>query len=318
MGQTVGTRGVYAFFPTIRNRESAGIIRIEPDSKYTVEWDINSLRIYGQETKSSLDIMRGSFSQRTQVLVNEFLFFYPAHYIIVSNVHIWPSPPKFAGDFVDLGESFSVTASGKVYVDSSPFVIVLGAIIGGLISFLIKFFVSLQRSLFGIMYFIKLFFFDSLMAILLCSVGTILLSRLSSTESLINIVVKDFWGALTIGFIIHWFGLKYLSKIIGEPYWEDDSDKDKHSKAPEVEKTEETPVNPEASLRRGAMILCVGIGLGVGAVILRYWGDKDTPPAWPLGVVAAIVALVGVGYLLLYFLARDRMTGQAQLPSAQS
>jgi hypothetical protein len=80
---------------------------------------------------------------------------------------------------------------------------------------------------------------------------------------------------------------------------------------------EETPVTPEASLRRGAMTLCVGIGLGIGAVFLRYWGDNDAPPAWLLGVVAAIVALVGVGYLLFYFLARDRMTGQAQPPSAR-
>ena len=68
------------------------------------------------------------------------------------------------------------------------------------------------------------------------------------------------------------------------------------------------PVTPEASLRRGAIALCVGIGLGIGAVILRYWGDKDAPPTWLLGVVAAIVGLVGVGNLLFYFLARDRLT----------
>jgi hypothetical protein len=80
---------------------------------------------------------------------------------------------------------------------------------------------------------------------------------------------------------------------------------------------QETPVTPEARLRRGAMTLCVGIGLGIGAVILRYWGDNDAPPAWLPGVVAAIVGLVGVGYLLFYFLAPDRMTGQAQPPSAQ-
>ena len=77
------------------------------------------------------------------------------------------------------------------------------------------------------------------------------------------------------------------------------------------------PVTPEASLRRGTMALCVGVGLGIGAVILRYWGAKDAPPVWLMGVVAAIVGLVGVGNLLFYFLARDRMTGQAQPPSAQ-
>ena len=71
MGQTVGTRGVYAFFPTIRNRESAGIIRIEPDSKYTVEWDINSLRIYGQETKSSLDILDFGQSRRQREAIDQ-------------------------------------------------------------------------------------------------------------------------------------------------------------------------------------------------------------------------------------------------------
>src|SRR5438128_1852578 len=55
----------------------------------------------------------------------------------------------------------------------------------------------------------------------------------------------------------------------------------------------EKPVSPAASLRRGAIALCVGIGLGISAVILRYWGDKDAPPVWVMGVVAAIVGLVG-------------------------
>jgi hypothetical protein len=45
---------------------------------------------------------------------------------------------------------------------------------------------------------------------------------------------------------------------------------------------------------------------------------ERSKPAWLLGVVAAIVGLVGVGYLLFYFLAPERMIGRAQPTPSQS
>lgn len=61
-------------------------------------------------------------------------------------------------------------------------------------------------------------------------------------------------------------------------------------------------VTPEDCLRRGAIMLFLGIGLGIGYIILLW--DRSGPPAWVCGVGAAIVGLLGMGHLVYYFIAR--------------
>lgn len=61
-------------------------------------------------------------------------------------------------------------------------------------------------------------------------------------------------------------------------------------------------VTPEDCLRRGTIMFFLGIGLGIASLVVSDAG----PPAWLLGVPAAIVGLLGLGNLVYYFIARNR------------
>jgi hypothetical protein len=67
---------------------------------------------------------------------------------------------------------------------------------------------------------------------------------------------------------------------------------------PEEKKT----FTPQDCLRRGTVMLFLGIGFGIGYFILQRMSG---PPAWLLGIAGAIVGFLGVGYLVYYFVARN-------------
>jgi uncharacterized membrane protein YfcA len=73
---------------------------------------------------------------------------------------------------------------------------------------------------------------------------------------------------------------------------------------PELPK-EEKKFTPEASLRRGTVLLFLGVGFGVGYVVLANSGG-DGPPPWIAGVAGAIVGFLGLGHLTYYFIARRK------------
>ena len=68
---------------------------------------------------------------------------------------------------------------------------------------------------------------------------------------------------------------------------------------------EKHTTTPEASLRRGIVLLFLGIGLAAGTAILwNFFGDREF-----VGIVAlaaAIVGFVGLGNLVYYFIARQK------------
>ena len=64
-------------------------------------------------------------------------------------------------------------------------------------------------------------------------------------------------------------------------------------------------VTPEDCLRRGTILLFLGIGLGIASLVVPG-PFSDFPPVWLLGVAAAIVGLLGLGNLVYYFIARNR------------
>src|SRR5207253_7905007 len=51
-------------------------------------------------------------------------------------------------------------------------------------------------------------------AVLLSTMITILLSRISETQFLIKVTITDIWGAIAIGFIANYVGAKALDKIL--------------------------------------------------------------------------------------------------------
>lgn len=57
----------------------------------------------------------------------------------------------------------------------------------------------------------------------------------------------------------------------------------------------------EEYLRKGIVMVFLGIGLWIGYLVLLY---SAGPPAWICGVGGAIVGLVGIGNLLYYAIAK--------------
>jgi hypothetical protein len=51
-------------------------------------------------------------------------------------------------------------------------------------------------------------------AVILSGVVTVLVSRLASTDFLIVVKVKDFWGAIATGFAVQWFGFPLLERLL--------------------------------------------------------------------------------------------------------
>lgn len=80
--------------------------------------------------------------------------------------------------------------------------------------------------------------------------------------------------------------------------------------------SEKRPPTLDDYLRRGIILVFLGIGLGIGYfVLLHSWG----PPAWLCGVGGAVVELLGIGHLVYYFIARKQkkegpMSGHISVP----
>jgi uncharacterized RDD family membrane protein YckC len=64
------------------------------------------------------------------------------------------------------------------------------------------------------------------------------------------------------------------------------------------------PISPEHALRRGLVLMVLGIGLGLGYFVLSQMG----PDRRSIGMAVAglIVGAVGVGNLAYYFVVRKR------------
>jgi hypothetical protein len=68
---------------------------------------------------------------------------------------------------------------------------------------------------------------------------------------------------------------------------------------------------PEDCLRRGTIMVFLGISLGIGYFVLQNT-MRHGPPDWLLGLGGAIVALTGLGNLVYYFIARNRHGANAR------
>ena len=64
-------------------------------------------------------------------------------------------------------------------------------------------------------------------------------------------------------------------------------------------------VTPEGCLRRGTIMVFLGLAFVIAYFLLLNVGD-DGPPPWTAGVAAAIVGLLGIGNLVYYFVARTK------------
>ena len=53
-------------------------------------------------------------------------------------------------------------------------------------------------------------------AMLLAAIVTILLARLANSQFVIQVTIRDFWGAVAIGFIANYIGRKMLDRMVPE------------------------------------------------------------------------------------------------------
>ena len=198
---------VHAFFGTKKRDSSDRILRLDPGATYTVSWKIDPFH----EKRSSGSAF--ATFRRLLFLLGEYLFFQPGEYSLASNTHIWSTPPCVKDkEVVNFGDSVVLSESAKITVNTPQPVLIFGAVVGGIACFALQILLRIRRTSFrtaGGVRFLLLGFFT---AILLCSLGTILASRLSAPDFLIAVRVQDFWGAIATGFVIQWFGLRYLSQ----------------------------------------------------------------------------------------------------------
>lgn len=64
-------------------------------------------------------------------------------------------------------------------------------------------------------------------------------------------------------------------------------------------------IRPEDCLRRGTILLFLGIGLAVGTAVLQIFMD-DREFVGLVALAAAIVGFIGLGNLVYYFIARPK------------
>jgi hypothetical protein len=98
-----------------------------------------------------------------------------------------------------------------VALEGSPWVLILGAVVGGLLCYSFQ---TVRRTLTppaGATRVWGWYVSEVLSAVLLPAIATVLLSRLGSTDFPISVKVRDVWGAIAVGFIIQWLGHEWFT-----------------------------------------------------------------------------------------------------------
>jgi hypothetical protein len=109
-------------------------------------------------------------------------------------------------------------------------------------------------------------------------------------------------AVMSLGIVFWWIYWSYRKKQL--QYHERQLMIEKGLTPPPV--LQEQRLTPEGALRRGLVLLFLGAGFGVGAILLLRPGT-EAPPPWLLGIPAAIVGCLGLGYLAYYLIARRGM-----------
>lgn len=206
-GNSSRSGSIGAFFPTIRSRPTHEVVRIDPGASYSVIWKVDPLRSFDETSKSKNKIIQ---------TIQSFAFVPPNEYRITACMHIWTTLPQFdnTGNVENLGSSFTKTNSRTVKLDSSPAILVLGAGIGGIVCFVLQLLIGVVPVGINTGETASQISIGLLTALLLTSVVTTLLSRLSNNNFIVNIQVKDLWGAIATGIVVQWAGYSTLINLI--------------------------------------------------------------------------------------------------------
>lgn len=211
-GHNSDTGSIPAFFPTVPSGNRSDIIRIDPGASYIVIWKIDPLT--SREGRGS----QASIFKRVSNSIKAFSFFNPGSYLINASIHIWPVKPRMNADtyVTNLGESFCKSMSKSISVESSPWVLISGAAIGGVLCFILQLLfggIGLGETFWSA---VKACAVGFSSAFILTGVVTVLLSRLATTDFLIVVKIKDIWGSIATGFAIQWLGYPVIERILNQ------------------------------------------------------------------------------------------------------
>lgn len=204
-----------AFFPTIKERKQDEVVRIDPGASYSVIWKISPPGAEDRKKNPFEEDREMNLFEEVSAILRNYMFFRPNNFVTSSTVHVWTTPPKFEnGKVTNIGSSYPITTIKEVTLDASPWVIIAGAAIGGLFMFVLQLLFGRIPSPADVSDFLKLIFTGLISAVLLSSISTVLLSRLASFDFVINIKIKDVWGAIASGFVIQWAGYTWLASVL--------------------------------------------------------------------------------------------------------
>lgn len=207
LGESRRFFGQYAFFPTLGEKVSDQVIRINPGEEYVIEWYVDGLDTPGSDDRISL-------GTRLFMTLKEFLFFKPDEYPFSAVVHYWKAPPSIKDGRFDLSQSEMVTKVRILRIEGSPLVLILGAALGGLLAFVVRSFASPRTSSPDLRRSAPKYLIALISTMVFCAVGVILLERLAKSDFPVTIAVKDLWGAIAIGLVLEWWGLKALRRSL--------------------------------------------------------------------------------------------------------
>lgn len=228
--------GRRAFFPTENDQWDANqrvpadqqkpvVIAIRPGHSYRAVWDFGS---QPQVPAAGEPKQPDWWQWPTRIKQSElwtqiggelrYLLFTPGDYQVLVQAKVGVNQPPTLQDHA----YHTVSETAVVKVGAPQFVIIVGAMLGGLIcAFLVP--KGRPRSLTEA--FAEGGWRSGLRtagawlwslggACLLSAIVTILLARLSDSQFLVKINVNDFWGAVVVGFIAQYAGVPILDKLI--------------------------------------------------------------------------------------------------------
>jgi len=214
--------GWYAMLPTetYGNDPWQAGVDLNPGDSYKVFWTHGITTRYTAEEVDKQTYYRRLYNVVASELT--FLFFPPGDYKIAVVCKYRPVSDAKADS--KIGAYRTTTQTAIIHVAAPQFVILFGAALGGLLAYFIlpqararlvqtpstgqtkvdRFISRALKEAAGIAG-----------AILLSTMITILLSRISETQFLIKVTVADVWGAIAIGFVANYAGAKALTKLLG-------------------------------------------------------------------------------------------------------
>jgi hypothetical protein len=208
-GHSTRHRSVDAFFPTTRPGEGAEIVRIDPGASYAVVWELDPL---GERGGTS----RRTSLRRVYTAIRDFAFFRPGRFRVSSTIHVWQQKPELDanGGVTNTGASFPITISREFAMEASPWVLVTGAVWGGILCFILQFLNGQIQIGAPVNVAVRDVAVGLGTALILNSVGTVLISRLATTDFIVVIKIKDLWGAIATGFVLQGFGYPALLRLL--------------------------------------------------------------------------------------------------------